>query len=92
LVWQRGENVLTAKSIMVSPDRRYKLIPEHTLQIRNIKPSDAGDYSCKISVLGDPIEITHTLEILGKSIINLFKRTRRRKIAKQFSDGAGVSL
>jgi hypothetical protein len=23
---------------------------------------------------------------------NLFERTRRRKIAKQFSDGAGVSL
>jgi mannose/fructose/N-acetylgalactosamine-specific phosphotransferase system component IIB len=26
------------------------------------------------------------------SIFQLFERTRRRKIAKQFSDGAGVSL
>jgi hypothetical protein len=29
---------------------------------------------------------------MGHSEHILFKRTRRRKIAKQFSDGAGVSL
>jgi len=64
LVWQKGDDVLTAQSIMVSPDRRFKLLPDHTLELRNINPRDGGDYSCKISVLGDPIEITHTLEIL----------------------------
>ena len=68
LVWQKGDDVLTAQSIMVSPDRRFKLLPDHTLELRNINPRDGGDYSCKISVLGDPIEITHTLEILCKSI------------------------
>ena len=68
LVWQKGDDVLTAQSIMVSPDRRFKLLPDHTLELRNINPRDGGDYSCKISVLGDPIEITHTLEILRKSI------------------------
>ena len=72
LVWQKGDDVLTAQSIMVSPDRRFKLLPDHTLELRNIKPSDGGDYSCKISVLGDPIEITHTLEILCKCIHILF--------------------
>ena len=55
---------------MVSPDRRFKLLPDHTLELRNIKPSDGGDYSCKISVMGDPIEITHTLEILCKCHIS----------------------
>jgi len=64
LLWQRGVDVLTAQSLMVSPDHRYKLLADHTLEIRNIKPSDGGDYACKISVLGDPIEIKHTLEIL----------------------------
>ena len=67
LVWQRGDDVLTAQSIMVSPDKRYKLLPDHTLEIRKITPNDGGDYSCKISVLGEPIEIRHTLEILRKS-------------------------
>ena len=71
LLWQRGVDVLTAQSLMVSPDHRYKLLADHTLEIRNIKPSDGGDYACKISVLGDPIEIKHTLEILRKPFLFL---------------------
>ena len=71
LLWQRGVDVLTAQSLMVSPDHRYKLLADHTLEIRNIKPSDGGDYACKISVLGDPIEIKHTLEILRKSFFGI---------------------
>ena len=67
MVWQKGQDVLSAKSIMVTPDPRIKLVNHHNLQIRSIKSSDAGDYQCKISVMGDPILIVHTLEILGKS-------------------------
>jgi hypothetical protein len=66
MVWQRGQDVLTAKSLMVTPDPRLKLVSKTDLQIRSIKPSDAGDYTCKISVMGEPIQLTHTLEILGK--------------------------
>ena len=43
-----------------------KSLAHHNLQIRSIKLSDAGDYQCKIHVLGDPIVVIHTLEILGK--------------------------
>ena len=77
LVWQKGDDVLTAQSIMVSADRRFKLLPDHTLELRNINPRDGGDYSCKISVMGDPIEITHTLEILRKSIKSINPATSR---------------
>ena len=66
MVWQRGQDVLTAKSLMVTPDPRLKLVSKTDLQIRNIKPSDGGDYTCKISVMGEPILITHTLQILGE--------------------------
>jgi xanthine dehydrogenase/oxidase len=38
------------------------------------------------------IAISHGGVEMGQVIISLFERTRRRKIAKQFSDGAGVSL
>jgi hypothetical protein len=64
MVWQKGQDVLSAKSIMVTADPRIKLVNHHNLQIRSIKLSDAGDYQCKIHVLGDPIVIIHTLEIL----------------------------
>jgi hypothetical protein len=36
-------------------------------------------------------EIENAQTVL-KGLAKLFERTRRRKIAKQFSDGAGVSL
>lgn len=68
MVWQKGQDVLTAKSMMVTPDPRIQLVNDNDLQVRSIKPSDAGDYNCKISVLGDPVLITHTLEILSKPI------------------------
>jgi len=64
MVWQKGQDVLSAKSIMVTADPRIKLVNHHNLQIRSIKLSDAGDYQCKIHVLGDPIIVIHTLEIL----------------------------
>jgi len=70
MVWQRGQDVLTAKSLMVTPDPRLKLVSNSDLQIRNIKPTDAGDYTCKISLMGEPIMITYTLEILGKLYFN----------------------
>ena len=66
LVWQKGQDVLTAKSIMVTPDPRFKLASKHNLQIHGIRPSDAGDYICKISLMGEDVLITHTLEILGE--------------------------
>ena len=55
---------------MVNPDPRLRLVQKHNLQIHNIRPQDAGDYTCKISLLGEKISITHTLEILGKSDIS----------------------
>ena len=71
LVWQKGEDVLTAKSIMVTPDPRFQLVSKHNLQVHRIRSQDAGDYTCKIPVMGAPITIVHTLEILGKSQTHL---------------------
>ena len=68
-MWQKSDDVLTAKSIMVTPDPRFKLTSKHNLDIRSIRSQDGGDYTCKISVMGEPITITHTLEILGKCMM-----------------------
>ena len=74
MVWQKGQDVLSAKSIMVTADPRIKLVNHHNLQIRSIKLSDAGDYQCKIHVLGDPIIVIHTLEILGKFTLIMIRQ------------------
>lgn len=37
----------------------------YSLQIRDVVPQDAGDYVCQIATM-EPLEITHTVEILGK--------------------------
>ena len=66
LVWKRGIAVLTAGNVKVTPDPRIQLIDGYNLQIREVQTHDAGDYICQIGTL-EPIEITHTLEILGKS-------------------------
>ena len=66
--WHKGTDMLTARDMMVKPDPRMRLDSnQYNLQIKNIKETDAGDYTCKVAVMGQPIYITHTLEILGKS-------------------------
>lgn len=63
--WHKGTDMLTARDMMVKPDPRMRLDSnQYNLQIKNIKETDAGDYTCKVAVMGQPIYITHTLEIL----------------------------
>lgn len=65
VAWKRGIAILSAGAVKVSPDPRVRLYNGFSLQIRDAVPQDAGDYVCTIQTL-EPIEITHTVEILGK--------------------------
>lgn len=54
----------------MTPDPRVRLVTKNgsfSLQIKDAVPQDAGDYICQIATL-DPMEIIHTVEILGKKI------------------------
>lgn len=44
LLWRRGAAVLTAANLMVSRDTRLKMVDGFSLQISDVKISDAGDY------------------------------------------------
>ncbi|CAO1425000.1 unnamed protein product [Diamesa hyperborea] len=63
LLWRRGTSVLTAASLMVTRDSRFKLVDGYNLQIGNVRIQDAGDYVCQI---GDQEarDQVHTVEIL----------------------------
>ncbi|KAL5274436.1 LSAMP family protein [Megaselia abdita] len=63
VAWKRGIAILSAGAVKVSPDPRLRLVNKYNLQIRDAGPNDAGDYICQIATL-EPIEITHTVEIL----------------------------
>ena len=66
LVWKHEDEVLTAGSMMVTPDSRFGLVGGYNLRIKNIKLKDKGTYTCSISTFGDPVTVTHRLEILGQ--------------------------
>ncbi|XP_073987236.1 protein amalgam isoform X2 [Rhodnius prolixus] len=61
--WKRGIAILTAGSVKVSPDERFRLVDGYNLEIRDVQTQDAGNYVCQIATL-QPLEITHTVEIL----------------------------
>ncbi|XP_063705258.1 opioid-binding protein/cell adhesion molecule-like [Culicoides brevitarsis] len=66
VAWKRGIAILSAGTVKVTPDPRVNLLVqngEFSLQIENAGPQDAGDYICQIATL-EPLEITHTVEIL----------------------------
>ncbi|KAG4075949.1 hypothetical protein HA402_003775 [Bradysia odoriphaga] len=63
VAWKRGIAILSAGAVKVTPDPRVRLYNGFSLQIRDAVPQDAGDYVCTIQTL-EPIEITHTVEIL----------------------------
>ena len=66
VVWKHGDEVITAGSMMVSPDTRYSLTGGYNLRLENLQQRDQGTYTCHISTLSAPVTLTHSLEILGK--------------------------
>ena len=67
VAWKKGIAVLSAGNVKVSPDPRISLVNGHSLEIKEVTTQDAGDYVCQIGTL-EPREITHTVEVLGKSL------------------------
>lgn len=63
LLWRRGNSVLTAGSLMITRDKRFKLVESYDLQINGVKTQDAGDYICQIGDQETRDQV-HTLEIL----------------------------
>ena len=67
VVWKHGDEVITAGSMMVSPDSRYSLTGGYNLRVENLRQVDQGTYTCSISTHDGPVAVSHKLEILGKT-------------------------
>lgn len=81
LVWKKGNAVLSAGNVKVSPDPRISLIHSYSLEIKEASPQDAGDYVCQIGTL-EPREITHTVEILVPPRITYVSSNGRVELKK----------
>lgn len=63
LLWRRGTSVLTASTLMVTRDSRFRLVDGYNLEISDVMPQDAGDYVCQLADQENRDQI-HTVEIL----------------------------
>ena len=66
LIWKKVQHVLTAGELLIKRDSWVKLMGTDLI-INGVTTEDAGRYTCEIEAdMEYPIEVTHTLEILGK--------------------------
>ncbi|XP_021925523.1 lachesin-like isoform X1 [Zootermopsis nevadensis] len=87
LLWRRGSSVLTAATLMVTRDSRFRLVDGYNLEINNVMPQDAGDYVCQISD-GDNRDQIHTVEILVPPSIRMSPSNGQLKARK----GGSITL
>lgn len=87
LLWRRGSSVVTAATLMITRDTRFRLLDEYSLQIKGVRPQDAGDYICQI---GDQEnrDLVHTVEILVPPTVRAHPETGHVTARK----GSTVSL
>lgn len=90
MAWKRGIAILSAGSVKVTPDQRFKLVNGYSLQIREAVPQDAGDYICQIATL-EPREITHTVEILGESFAYYLNKSVMKFFNEFFNGSTSMS-
>ena len=69
ITWKNGVRLLTAGPIKVYNEER--LIHRYNgseITLRDVQPRDAGEYSCQLNSVNNPIELKHHLDVLSKSL------------------------
>jgi len=65
VVWRKGNQVLTAGSLMLTPDPRLSVSPppKAGLHIQRVGRGDEGEYSCQVTTVSGVEEVTHWLAV-----------------------------
>eukprot|EP00090_Calanus_glacialis_P044461 TRINITY_DN7935_c0_g1_i1.p1 TRINITY_DN7935_c0_g1~~TRINITY_DN7935_c0_g1_i1.p1 ORF type:complete len:540 (-),score=51.18 TRINITY_DN7935_c0_g1_i1:141-1760(-) len=67
VMWKQNGRVISAGNLLVRKDNRFQLkIADNNfnLEISDLTLDDASDYKCEVDIMGRPISIVHTLEVL----------------------------
>ena len=67
VMWKQNGRVISAGNLLVRKDNRFRLkISDNNfyLEISDLSLEDASDYKCEVDIMGRPISIVHTLEVL----------------------------
>jgi len=56
---------LSAGTLMVTRNSRFHLVDGFNLEINDVMPQDAGDYTCQVADEENKDQV-HTVEVLGK--------------------------
>ena len=67
VMWKQNGRVISAGNLLVRKDNRFRLkitANNFNLEITDLSLEDASDYKCEVDIMGRPISIVHTLEVL----------------------------
>ena len=67
VMWKQNGRVISAGNLLVRKDNRFQLKisgNNFNLDISSLTIDDASDYKCEVDIMGRPISIVHTLEVL----------------------------
>ena len=88
VMWKQNKRVISAGNLLVRKDNRFSLnILENkfVLEIKDITLEDASDYKCEVDIMGRPISIVHTLEVLIAPQIQAKESKVRLKKGENYS-------
>lgn len=68
VLWRKDMQGLWTGSIKQITDSRFNKLPNNTLEISKVEPSDSGRYVCQVPAQTS-IEVVHTLHVISKAKI-----------------------
>ena len=76
VMWKQAGRVISAGSLLVRKDHRLRLQlsgrDTFDLEIEDIKIEDSSEYKCEVEIMGRPLSITHTLEVMEAPQVEIF--------------------
>jgi len=73
ITWYKDGRILSAGGLKIAPDAPRVVVDQDArgrgvdLRLKDVRPVDEGEYKCEANLKDRVVNITHQLEVLGKS-------------------------